>query len=79
MAKVPQVEREAILMYEYIKDKTKQDGHTCVKFDAIMNYFGSILSMIEEAHGFLEDNKVMKQGIFCPSIGAEFGPIPNRK
>ena len=77
MAKVPQVEREAILMYEYIKDKTKQDGHTCVKFDAIMNYFGSILSMIEEAHEFLEDNKVMKLGIFCHPKWPNFGPIPN--
>ena len=59
MAKVPQVEREAILMYEYIKDRTKQDGHTCVRFDAIMNYFGSVLSQIEDAHQFLEKNKVL--------------------
>ena len=58
LSKVPQVEREAILMYEYIKRKTKEEGHTCVKFDAIMNYFGSELGLIEDAHQFLEKNKV---------------------
>lgn len=60
MANVPQVEKDAILMYEYIKRKTKEEGHTCVKFDSIMDYFGSQLGLIEEAHQFLEQNKVTK-------------------
>ena len=58
MTKVPQVQKEAILIYEYIKRKTKEEGHTCVKFDSIMDYFGSQISLIEEAHQFLEKNKV---------------------
>ena len=59
LAKVPQVERDAILIYEYLKLKTKQDGHTGVQFDAIMNKFGSELGLIEEAHQFLEKHKVI--------------------
>ena len=37
MAKIPQHEQDAILIYEYIKKETKENGHTCVHFNKILD------------------------------------------
>ena len=37
MGKVPQDVKDAIYMYEYMKRETKENGHTCIKYDKILD------------------------------------------
>jgi len=37
MGKVPQDVKDAIYMYEYLKRETKENGHTCIKYDKILD------------------------------------------
>lgn len=40
LTKVPQNVRDAILMYEYIKKDTKENGHTYIHFSRILDVLG---------------------------------------
>ncbi|KAL4233669.1 hypothetical protein ACF0H5_008351 [Mactra antiquata] len=60
MPKIEQDIRDAILMYEFIKKETKENGHTYIQFNRILDVLGSVVQQFEEALIFLNKNKVTK-------------------
>jgi len=40
MEKVPEEERGAVYMYEHIKRDTRENGHTCVHYEKMLDALG---------------------------------------
>ncbi|XP_052808571.1 DNA helicase B-like isoform X2 [Mya arenaria] len=60
MGKVPEEERGAIYMYEYIKRDTRENGHTCVLCEKMMDALGPTVRTLEESLEFLNGCKITK-------------------
>ncbi|XP_053398200.1 DNA helicase B-like [Mercenaria mercenaria] len=63
LAKVPQNIQDAILMYEFIKKDTKENGHTYIHFSRILDVLSPVVQLFEEGLEFLNKNKVTKTSV----------------